>query len=344
MIGASTNKGGTIGYLDLFAGPGLYKDGTESTPITILRKAIADTRLRSSLVAAFSDKTKRFATQLDAAIRQVSRVDELRHRPTVDTAEVGPATITRFNSARLMPTFFFADPWGYKGLSLALIRSVLKDWGCDCVFFFNYNRVNMGLANDIVRFHMDVLFTKKRADSLRARLPRLEPREREKTVLKELSEALEELGGRYVLPFSFKNVAGTRTTHHLIFVSKSFKGYEIMKDIMAGESSTFIDGVPSFEFCPMRNQTPTLPGLFRPLEELKDQLLRKFAAQRITTHQIFERHTVGTNYVLQNYKRVLTELETDKKIETYPTAEKRRKTKEGITFGNDVVVTFPRRA
>ena len=63
-----------------------------------------------------------------------------------------------------MPTFFFVDPWGYKGLSLRLINSVLKDWGCDCVFFFNYNRINMGLGNDAVEKHMDALFGKERGE------------------------------------------------------------------------------------------------------------------------------------------------------------------------------------
>src|SRR5207248_10024637 len=41
-------------------------------------------------------------------------------------------------------TFLFVDPFGYKGLSLQLVNSVIKDWGCDCVFFFNYNRISMG--------------------------------------------------------------------------------------------------------------------------------------------------------------------------------------------------------
>ncbi len=56
-----------------------------------------------------------------------------------------------FEQMNLVPTFFFVDPWGYKGLSLRLINSVLKNWGCDCIFFFNYTRINMGLENELVK-------------------------------------------------------------------------------------------------------------------------------------------------------------------------------------------------
>ena len=38
---------------------------------------------------------------------------------------------------------------------------------------------------------------------------------------------------RFVLPFCFKNNSGTRTTHHLVLVTKHFKGYDLMKGIMA---------------------------------------------------------------------------------------------------------------
>ncbi len=58
--------------------------------------------------------------------------------------------------------------------------------------------------------------------------------------MEELSEALADSTGgqsRYVLPFRFRSDSGRRTMHHLIFISKHFRGYEIMKDIMAKEKA-----------------------------------------------------------------------------------------------------------
>ncbi len=108
--------------------------------------------------------------------------------------KIGTEIVQLFNARSVVPTFFFVDPWGYKGLSLGLINSVLKNWGCDCVFFFNYNRVNMGLPNESVREHMNVLFGVDEPKRVREKLNGLNPEERESLIVEELSEALKEMG------------------------------------------------------------------------------------------------------------------------------------------------------
>ena len=80
---------------------------------------------------------------------------------------MGEEIVKMFEEMSLVPTLFFVDPWGYKGLSLRLVNSVLKDWGCDCIFFFNYNRINMGLSNPFVKEHMNALFGEERAEEFR---------------------------------------------------------------------------------------------------------------------------------------------------------------------------------
>jgi len=44
---ASKARDGRIAYIDLFAGPGRYLDGSKSTPLMILEQAIADPDLLS---------------------------------------------------------------------------------------------------------------------------------------------------------------------------------------------------------------------------------------------------------------------------------------------------------
>src|ERR1700689_5450320 len=120
--------------------------------------------------------------------------------------------VRHFESVKLVPTLFFVDPWGYKGLSLQLVNSVLKDWGCDCVFFFNYNRISMGLSNPAVEEHMNALFGKTRADELRSLLEGLSPNDREFLIVEELCKAMGGGESRFVLPFRFLNNTGTRTS------------------------------------------------------------------------------------------------------------------------------------
>jgi three-Cys-motif partner protein len=335
---------GKIAYIDLFAGPGRYKDGTMSTPLMILEKAIKDPDMCRMLVTAFNDVDGDKSRSLETAINSLPGVGTLKYKPRVSNEEVGEKIVKEFEGHRLIPTLFFVDPWGYKGLSLRLINSVLKDWGCDCIFFFNYNRINMGLPNEAVEEHMNALFGEDRADRLRERLKTLRPDERELAIVEEIAQALKEMGGEYVLPFCFKNEKGNRTSHHLIFVSKNFRGYEIMKEIMAGESSKADQGVPSFTYNPSDRKYPLLFELTRPLEELKNMLLEEFAGCRMRMQEIYEKHNVGRPFIEKNYKQVLGKMEAEGIITADPPAAKRRKYKGEVTFGPNVLVTFPKKA
>jgi len=305
----------------------------------VLERAISDLQMRQHLVAIFNDKNSENVRSLEEAIKSLPGVSQLRHKPVVRNYEVGETIIAQLEKVSLIPTLFFVDPWGYKGLSLRLINSVLKDWGCDCVFFFNYNRVNAGLGNDVVEDHMNALFGKDRADQLRPKLAVLAPQDRELVIVEELMQAFCENKKRYVLPFRFKNEKGSRTSHHLFFVSKNPLGYSIMKEIMAKESSTSTQGVPSFEYNPADLRQPLLFKLTRPIDDLTEMLLTTFAGQTVTMQQIFDKHNVGTPYIKKNYKEVLSQLEAECKIVTNPTCPPRRKG----TFGDKVLVTFPPR-
>lgn len=332
-----------IAYIDLFAGPGRYKDGTASTPLKVLELAINDPDLRNMLVTNFNDGNADHSGTLEKEIGKLAGVEALKYPPKVQNHEVGEEIVKTFEKMNLVPTFFFVDPWGYKGLSLRLVNSVLKDWGCDCVFFFNYNRISMGLANDLVRAHMDALFGEQRGASVRAKIEGAAPKDRELLIVEELAEALRELGGKFVLPFRFKDERGTRTSHHLIFVSKNVRGYTIMKEIMARESSRLDQGVPSFEYNPADERFPLLFELTRPLNDLEDMLVDHFAGRTMTMLSVFDEHHVGRPFIQSNYKDALRNLEAKGRIRTSPSVASRPKRKGVVTFADSVSVTFPRR-
>ncbi|RLB87329.1 MAG: hypothetical protein DRH50_17020, partial [Deltaproteobacteria bacterium] len=78
-----------IAYIDLFAGPGRYKDGTLSTPLKILSRAVEDNELRQRLVAIFNDKDKANVSSLKEAIRNLPGIETLKFKPEVICEEVG---------------------------------------------------------------------------------------------------------------------------------------------------------------------------------------------------------------------------------------------------------------
>ena len=298
-----------MAYIDLFAGPGRYDDQSKSTPLLVLETILSNPDLANRMVTLFNDKDAANIESLKKAIGEVPSIEKLKYAPGFYNEEVGDEIAKMFNSKSIVPTFFFVDPWGYKGLSLNLVSSIIKDWGCDCIFFFNYNRVNMGVNNDAIKQHMASLFGDERLNRLRSQLPdTLTADEREAIVVQELCEALRQNGSGFVLPFRFKNDSGARTSHHLIFLSKNFRGYEIMKEIMAKESSDTRDGVASFEYNPrdMHYKQGTIFDLLsRPLEDLQGMLMEQYKGRTIDFLELFEEHSVDRPYVKKNYKEVL---------------------------------------
>jgi len=329
-----------IAYIDLFAGPGRYNDGTKSTPVMIIEKALYDTDLKNSLVSIFNDANKEYTNSLREAVNEIEGINKLKYSPIIKNEEITEGIVKEFEEISLIPTLLFVDPWGYKGLSLKLISSVLKDWGCDSIFFFNYTRINMGLSNDLVEKHISALFGDVRADLIRKRICELKPEQREIYILEQLTLALMEMGGTYTLPFVFKNEGGRRTSHHLIFTSKNFKGYEIMKEIMARESSLSEQGVASFGYNPADINTPLLFELSRPLDDLGDMLLKEFKGKVLTMNEIYLAHNVGKPYIARNYKTALRKLESENKILTNPPPNERKRKKGEVTFGPDVQIFF----
>ncbi len=128
-----------IAYIDLFAGPGRYKNGAKSTPLLILEQAVAAPVFSDCLVTLFNDKDSANTSTLLEEINKIPGIKTLKYEPDIYTNAVGDQIVKKFEELALVPTLFFVDPWGYKGLSLRLINSVLKDWACECIFFFKKN-------------------------------------------------------------------------------------------------------------------------------------------------------------------------------------------------------------
>lgn len=334
--------GDRIAYIDLFAGPGRYKDGAKSTPVKIIEQAIAKPEMRQRLVAIFNDKDEDNVQSLRQTLEALPGYDTLKYKPQIHHGEVGDEIVKDFENSRLVPTLFFVDPWGYKGMTLRLINSVLKDWGCDCCFFFNYSRVNAGLANDAVEHHMDALFGPERANSLRRRFAdqNLKPEEREAFVVEEMCQALHDMGGKFVLPFRFHNRSGTRVTHHLFFVSKSFKGYSLMKDIMHAHATGRQEGPVNFEYSPADRRQPTLYELLRPISDLSDMILNDLAGVTAGIDEIYEMHSVGKPYVLKDYREQLCGMEGEGKVTMSEPCPPRRKG----TLAHRIRITIPKKS
>lgn len=330
-----------LAYLDLFSGPGRFEDGEPSTPLGVLQEAINDPQLCKRLVTIFNDADPAHVVNLQTEIDNLDGIRKLEIPPRVTNFRIGTDAIEEIESVSKSPTLFFIDPFGYKGLSIEMIGKAIRPWGCDCIFFFNYNRISPGISNPMVASLMDQLFGKIRADELRSEIQGTSSAERKRLILAALIDGLREVGGKYVLPFEFKKNSGERTSYYIVFVSKSSVAYHIMKNVMAS-LSTDEGAVKNFEFVPIKS--PQLKFSFaetRPytIAALKQLLLEVCSGSTMKVADIYEEYTFDTPYTLKNVQTALLELEIERRVEVDKPPE--RHIREGlVTLGKDRLVTF----
>ena len=328
-----------IAYLDLFSGPGAYADGTPSTPLLVMGAAAAKPLIASRLVSIFNDVNEDSAQKLEHALASVPGIDKLTYDPKIMNADVSDEVITELEDLqKMVPSLSFIDPYGYRGLTLNLIGRVVRDWGCEVIFFFNYQRINAAISNPEVRKHMEALFTAERLAELQTELASAKKDDRPDVIFQHLGGRLEELGGTYQRPFLFR-LSNGRLLRSLMFVSKSPLGYDIMKGVMANEGLKDPDGVSTFTFyVDGGGLALPLDGAATPYQVLLDELPSQFAGRTLTRKEVFEEHNVGTPYVKANYLKALIELEENGAITCDPAADERR---AGTMAEDRVSITFP---
>jgi three-Cys-motif partner protein len=335
-------RGDCLQYIDLFAGPGVYEDGEESTPVLIVKTAL-ELGLHDVLDCRFNDADPARAASLHEVLRAIPDVERMKFPPQVYSSSVDEQVTELIERTHLPPTLSFLDPFGYKGLSNRLIQACLKDFGCECIFFFNYKRVNAGIENDNVADHMAALFDVSAVPALRQRLLGLSPRGREAAVMDLLEETLKQRGhAKHVRHFTFLNEAGTRTMHRIVFATKKPLGAKIMKAVMAKASSWDEEGVPSYT-CGRAPEHVNVPGLFdhlvRPLTELEESILAAFAGRMVCAGNVHMLHGLDSRYTEQNYKTVLKRLENEGRVQCHPSAGQRKSN----TMKDETLVKFPPR-
>jgi three-Cys-motif partner protein len=310
-----------VGFADLFAGRGSYEapDGSiqKSTPLLVCETVAGNEQFREKVHLWFNEANSGNFESLKNSIEQTPGIALFKYKPRIDNKVVTPDWAVKLRKLSV-PTLLFLDPCGYKGLSLDLIAAALSGFGNDCIFFFNYSRINMKLDLEIMNDSIDQFFKAERAKLLRAEIKNRNPAEREEIILSAVRDAIEEVGA-ISLPFKFKSDNG-RTSHHLIYASKNKRASGMMKHILRSVSSTINEGVGSHEHDP-RSKSATA-SLFAGLYEVEDRLLNAFANRELSFGSLLDEES-KTKFTDSNYRDALLSLEAQGKVVAEPNTEAR---------------------
>jgi len=338
-------RSSSLGYVDLFAGAGVYGDGKKSTPILILESAIrAHSTWGSKLRVVFNDVSEESIAALNGAISALPGHEALLPRVQVTCSPVDDSKIESLKKWR-HPSLVFLDPWGYKGLSVKLIQAALSRQMTDVIFFFNYNRVNAAITNEFMEENINAFFTPERAERLRQAVIAVgeNAKKREQIVLQAVLDEVTLNGKYYTAHFKFDVPDAKKTSHYIILVTKNPAGIKPMKEIMAKVSSVKNEGIASMAFSPKAAEAQCQFSLFPAdlIGELAKTLLIRFAGQTLTLEAIFQLHNIGTNYVIRNYRDAVLRLEKDGRVTCNPAAASRPSRNGAATLAEHVQISFP---
>ncbi len=336
VMGRGNDK---VGFADLFAGPGFYAGGGpphKSIPVLVCEAAIREEVIRQKVHLWFNEGDTKNYNDLKTAIRSLSEIETLRYEPTISNKIVDTRWASKL-SRLTVPTLVFLDPCGYKGLSLKLVASALGGYGNDCIFFFNYSRINMKLDLAIMNKSIDDFFEAERAKFLRTAIAGRGPEDRERLILAAVESAIKDAGA---IPLFFPFLSDmNRTSHHLVFASKNQNAVNTMKRILNSASSTMVEGVGSGGFDPRAART-TAP-LFGGLYEVEERLLTAYAGCRIRFGDLLLKES-HTRFTESSYRDALLNLERDERITVDPPATQRpfQSGRQKRTLSKEVYIQF----
>ena len=322
-------------YIDLFSGQGKYDDGTESTPIEVMKVILQKPELKNKMHCYFNEGDEDRCKKLRECIYQCDGVQSLKYAPIVENMVVDKETYKQFENWN-KPSFVFLDPCGYKGLSMNLISSFAESWGTDIIIFFNFNAINRSVDHESFEMTMKEVFGVKHYQIIQERINANE--DRQIVILDEMIKALQDSKLQYVLPFSFKFTKMNRISHYILFATKNIKAFTKMKEIMYKEGGHNDNGEGRFEYIPVKNPTKKQRSLLdyfaETPEEFKIRLLSKYSGKELTTREIIDKDTALSRYIDKNYKDALYELFIEGKIEC------NRPPRRKYSMADNIIITF----
>lgn len=332
-------------YLDLYCGRGTYKkDGSSATPLELFDKVSRHSRLPNVLKMLFNDSREASVFELRDALMKHQNYGVMRHKPIFNVGEVNEDLVAELRTRRpLMPTYAFIDPFGYKGVTRNLIHTILQDYGCDVMFFFSYHVIKRTIKNpnNLLRGHLEALLGADRVKALREMMDAAASEATlEKAVLDSLKESMRAIDSRSVLTFAFRRPTGY-ASHHLAFVSKHPRGFEVAKDAMARNSWMYDDNIPSLEYFPPGFENALLHVDPPTIRKLMDVLVERRGGTVVSVDDAYLSVLYDTPYYRPNVREAIVRLVRDHRAELYSSGQ--RASLRGTKLPREAMVRIPLR-
>lgn len=315
-----------IRYLDLFAGPGIYDDGSLSTPILIADTCAEDDTLKTVVHLMFNDNEH---------IEKLKQHFEKRYNPTTFNfpPKFGDKTVGEDEKIKAYlrkvttekknpyPTLLFFDPFGYKGISTNDLAKFLCNWGNEIFLFFNIKRIHAAVENDKFDELMNELFPTTIDKIRKDRKYVGKVQERLSLIIGNLADEFKRIvPNLFHCAFKFQEEDSNTTSHYIIHFTKHNRGYDLVKQIYNDfdniGSTLGENGDYTFDSKKLDQGDGQLNFGDQNIYVLGKQLVEKYKGRKILALQLFNEHQTLTKYCRKHYSDTLRDLEAQGKLKS----------------------------
>ncbi len=316
-----------IRYLDLFAGPGCYEDGSLSTPLLIANSCANDPQLSQKVRLIFNDN--QYSEQLKENFYKHFTKGAFNFEPRFGDKTVGEyEKITSYLTRDVVtpnpsPTLLFFDPWGYKGIDTLALAKFMENWGNEIFLFVNIKRIHAAIENDKFDALMESLFPTSFTELQKSRRYKATVHERLSLIMDNLAEEFKKAikGTLYHSAFKFQEEDSHTTSHFIIHFTKHSKGYELVKQVFYDFDNIGAtldkDGNYTFDAKAMGNSHEiALDFGDQNVRVLSQTLEKKYKGRTLSAKTLFEEHHPTTKFCGSHYAKTLRHMVENGKIKS----------------------------
>jgi len=299
----------TLGYVDGFAGRGVYEDGSLGSPILAMKAAQEQInkigKLKKFLCLFIENDKENFEClrqQVDKVIKSCPNV--LCYLEFGNFEDKMKEFLDKYDETKLIPILYFLDPFGWSGIPFELVQRLLKQPKSEIIFVL--------MTYDIARFlqspyHEDSL-TILYGDNSWEEASIFTGERRHRALVQKYEDKLRNnTNAKYVWSFRVSDTYMRRTRYYIIYATHHFKGLKVMKDIMKNQ------GAGIFEFLGPDEE------VFRRIKKLDffdlgTWLKEYFKGRQITFDELCEElypmsRTPISAYIDKDFRRAIKDLE-----------------------------------
>lgn len=296
---------------DGFAGRGRYKGGEAGSPLLFWERAVlaADAERPREVEIDCVELDKENFSELQGEIGglQHPRVSIVAHNGYF--AEQAMRKAEELKARKWTPPVFWtADPFGFRGVPLTVIRELMQMDRSEVMLTFMVREMRRFLTEENFEAPLNEFFG---GEAWRECLD-LDPGEdREQKLLLTYSGVVREGVATYATPFRVFEDERSQTIYYLIHLTNSSLGMRKMKDAMVKQS-------PDMTFWPVTRRNPEQIELAvkeeEPFPSLQKHLGERFGGQTLSFVELMNRDYPDGLWVESNYRKAIVALEQSGRV------------------------------